>query len=274
MSDREKKSALPAAFFALLLLLLIGGTIAHFMLPQYAPPASITDTARQVDGQYRLTLYITAAIFVAAQLGLAFAVIRFRDRGRPARFLNGNNTLEALWITATIVLFLGLGALGRKAWAAVRYTGPEAGAVQIEVTGMQFQFAFRYPGADGRFGRLDPQLISAATGNPLGIDPADPGGRDDVVSSTLGVPVGRPVELLIRSQDVVHNFYVRELRLQQDAVPGLVVPIHFTADRVGRYDIVCTQLCGLGHQKMHARLDVMTEADYENFLRQQQTAGQ
>ena len=270
MNDRQKGATLPAVLFALVILILVVHVVLIFALRQYAAPAPITANAREIDHQYRLTLWLTGVLFVLAQLGLAFAVLRFRDRGRPARFSPGNNALEIFWTSLAVLLFLGLGFLGRKAWAATRYTDPPSGSVQIEITEMQFQFMFRYPGPDGKFGRIDAALISADTGNPLGIDPASPEGHDDLVASgTLAVPVGRPVELLIRSQDVIHSFFVRELRLQQDAVPGLIVPVHFTADKIGKYDIVCTQLCGLGHQKMHAVLDVMTENDYENFLRQQ-----
>ena len=138
----------------------------------------------------------------------------------------------------------------------------------MEVTEEQFVYYFRYPGPDGKFGRIDPSLISAPMGNPLGIDPNDPAGRDDIVVSTLTVPVNHPVELLIRSQDVIHNFFVRELRLQQDAVPGMVVPLHFTPDRIGRYYIMCTQLCGMGHNEMHSLMNVVSEADYKKFLAQ------
>jgi cytochrome c oxidase subunit II len=273
IAPRARGSTLLAIVFALAILTLVVHVVLIFASQKYAAPAPISSDARAVDHQYQLTLWLTGVLFVVTQLALAFFVLRFRDRGQRARFFVGNNTLETFWAAVAVVLFLGLGAVGRKAWAEVRYTGPEAGSIQVEVTGMQFQFVFRYPGPDGKFGRLDPALISADTGNPLGTDPNSPEGRDDIVTSgTLAVPVGRPVELLIRSQDVIHNFFVRELRLQQDAVPGLVVPVHFTPDRIGKYDIVCTQLCGLGHQKMHAFLQVMSESDYENFLRQQAAA--
>jgi cytochrome c oxidase subunit 2 len=272
MTNRNSGSRAPAALFALAIAVLLAATLLVFFSHKYVAPAPISDDARAVDRQFHLTLTLVGVIFVVAQITLAFAVVRFRDRGQRARFLPGNNALEILWTGAAIVLFLGLGALGRKAWAAVRYTTADPGAIQIEVTEMQFQYAFRYPGPDGRFGHLDPAQINAAASNPLGIDQNDPAGKDDIVTATLGVPVGRPVELLIRSQDVVHNFFVRELRLQQDAVPGLVIPVHFTADRAGRYDIVCTQLCGLGHYKMHAFLDVLSEADYQKFLATQAAA--
>jgi cytochrome c oxidase subunit 2 len=266
-------SAVPAATLALLLVILVVVTVYYFVAHLYPAPPPITTVGAAMDHQYDLTLYVTGTVFVLSQLGLAFAVFRFRDHGQQANFTRGNNTLEVLWTSATIILFLGLGFLGRKAWAETRFTQPAPGAIQVEVTTNQFVFNFRYPGPDGKFGRLDPKRISPSTGNPLGLDPNDPSGKDDIVVPTLTVPLNRSVELLIRSQDVIHNFFVRELRLQQDAVPGMVIPIHFTAEQVGQYEIVCTQLCGLGHSRMHSYLNVVSDSDYENFLKQQ-AAGQ
>jgi cytochrome c oxidase subunit II len=208
-------------------------------------------------------------VFILSQLGLAYAIFRFRDQGQKAHFTRGNNTMEVVWTTATIVLFLGLGLLGHKAWAAVRFTEAEPDAIKIEVTTNQFVYNFRYPGVDGKFGRLDPKQISASTGNALGLDSNDPAGRDDIVVPTLTVPVNRQIELLIHSQDVIHNIFVRELRLQQDAVPGLEIPLHFTANTIGSYEIVCTQLCGLGHYRMRSVLNVVSDSDYQKFLKEQ-----
>ena len=151
--------------------------------------------------------------------------------------------------------------MGYRAWADMRFTQVAPDAVQVEVTENQFVFNFRYPGVDGKFGKLDPKLISASTGNPLGLDPNDPAGKDDIVVPTLTVPVNREIELLLRSQDVIHNFFVRELRLQQDAVPGIVIPMHFTANKIGHYEVVCTQLCGLGHYRRRTFMDVVSNED-------------
>jgi cytochrome c oxidase subunit II len=255
----------------LLLLVLVVATVWIFIARLYPAPPPITANGAQVDRQFNLTLYVTGAIFVLAQLGLGYAVLRFRDRGQIAHFTHGNTNVEVVWIALTFILFVGLGVLGSQAWSAARLTPAAAGSVQIEVTENQFVFNFRYPGPDGRFGRLDPSLVSPPTGNPLGLDPTDPASKDDIVVPTLTVPVNRPVELLLRSQDVVHNFFVRELRLQQDAVPGMVIPLDFTADRIGRYEIVCTQLCGLGHYKMHSSLNVVSASDYQSFLARQAT---
>jgi cytochrome c oxidase subunit II len=268
----HKGSATPATLLAALLLALVIATAWIFIARFYAAPAPITSDGVLVDRQYRLTLYVTGAIFILAQLGLAFAAFRFRDHGQRARFSHGNVAAEATWISVTLVLFIGLGIFGRKAWADVRFTSAPTGVLQVEVTENQFVFNFRYPGPDGKFGRLDPALVDAPDGNPLGLDPHDPAARDDVVVPTLTIPVDRPVELLLRSQDVIHNFFVRELRLQQDAVPGMVIPVHFTPERIGHYEIVCTQLCGLGHYKMRSFLDVVSAADYNRYLSRQSAA--
>lgn len=263
----ESGSAATAGLLAILQVILVGVTVYVFASKLFGPPAAITSVGRAVDQQYNLTLYVTAVVFVLSQLGLAYVVFRFRDHGQRAHFSRGNNTMEFVWTTATIVLFLGLGILGRRAWAEVRFTPPAANAIQVEVVENQFVFNFRYPGPDGKFGKLDPKQISASTGNPLGLDSNDPAGKDDIVVPTLTVPVNHEVDLQITSQDVVHNFFVRELRVQQDAVPGLIVPIHFTAEKIGQYEIVCTQLCGLGHSRMHTYLNVVSDADYATFLK-------
>ena len=265
--NRACGSAAPA-FLAILLILLVATTVFIFAARLYPAPAPISFDAVRIDRQYNLTLYATGVAFVLAQLGLAYAGVRFRDRGQNARFVRGNVALEIFWTLLTLLVFLGLGMLGRKAWADARFTPSVSGALQVEATTYQFVYAFRYPGADGKFGRLDPSLVNAPAGNPLGIDPNDPAGRDDIVVSELTVPVNQPVELLLRSEDVIHSFFVRELRLQQDAVPGMVIPIAFTASQVGQYEIVCTQLCGLGHYKMHSLLHVVSQAEFETFLHQ------
>ena len=239
---KDRGSAVAPAVLALLIVIMVVITVYVFVAKLWAPPAPITAVGVDIDHQYMLTLYVTGVVFILSQLGLAYAIFRFRDRGQKAHFTRGNNTMEVVWTTATIVLFLGLGLLGHKAWASVRFTEASPEAIKIEVTTNQFVYNFRYPGADGKFGRLDPKQISASTGNALGLDSNDPAGRDDIVVPTLTVPVNREIELLIRSQDVIHNFFVRELRLQQDAVPGLEVPLHFTANTIGSYEIVCTQL--------------------------------
>lgn len=275
----ERGNAAPAAMFAVTLVTLVGASVYCFVWGKWNPPVAITRVASEIDAQYHLTLIVTGAAFIFAQLGLAFAIVRYRDDGKSAHYSHGNNKLEFIWTVATTVIFLGLGVLGYQAWGTRRLTPAAPNAIRIEVVTSQFVYYFRYPGPDGKFGTTSPKLIDPAIGNSLGIVPNDPAGRDDIVVPTLTVPVDHEIELLIRSHDVIHSFFVRELRLQQDSVPGMTVPLHFTPEKIGQYDIVCTQLCGLGHSRMHSYLNVVSESDYEKFLNQeerlvQQTGGQ
>jgi cytochrome c oxidase subunit II len=263
----ERGSTSVALALAIFLVLMTVITVYIFMAKIWWFPPPITNLGQEIDSQFMRTLLITGIVFVAAQFGLAIAVYRFRDHGQKATYFEGNNTMEIVWTVATVVLFVGLGLYARNAWAQVHFIGASPGAIPIEVTAQQFAWNFRYAGADGKFGRTKPELVSASTGNPVGLDPTDPAAKDDVVSPVAAVPVGREIELTLRSQDVTHAFYVRELRLKQDAVPGMEIHIHFTADVPGDYELVCAELCGLGHYRMHSMLTVMSESDYEKWLK-------
>ena len=265
-------SVVTAVSLALFLILFVAATVYIFAERLFPAPPPITSAALMVDHQYNLTLYAAGAAFVLAQLGLAYMIFRYRDRGQRAHFTRGHTWMEIAWTVITLATFLGLGIAGNRVWADLEILPSSDDPIQVEVTESQFVYTFRYPGPDGKFGRLEASLVSPATGNPLGIDPSDPAGKDDIVASSLTVPVDRPIELLIRSQDVIHNFFVRELRLQQDAVPGMVIPMHFTPDRIGHYEIVCTQLCGLGHYHMHSMLDVVSASGYTAFLKREAAA--
>jgi cytochrome c oxidase subunit 2 len=165
---------------------------------------------------------------------------------------------------------LALGVMGQKAWATVYFTGSKKDAIQIQAQAEQFAYYFRYPGPDGKFGNIHPDKIDESSQNYFGLDPANEvEARDDIVSGELVVPVDHEIQLLMHAKDVGHSFYVRELRIQQDFVPGLDLSIHFTATKIGKYEIVCTQLCGLGHYNMKAYLNVMSQADYEKWLKDQ-----
>lgn len=263
----ELGSTTVALAFAVFLVLMTVATVYIFWAKVWWFPPAISDFGHEIDAQFTRTFIITGIVFVLAQFGLALAIFKFRDHGQKAAYFEGNNTMEIVWTVATVVLFVGLGLFAHNAWAQVHYIGASPGAIPIEVTAQQFAWNFRYAGADGKFGRTKPELVSASTGNPVGLDPTDPAAKDDVVSPVAAVPVGREIELTLRSQDVTHAFYVRELRLKQDAVPGMEIHIHFTADVPGDYELVCAELCGLGHYRMHSMLTVMSESDYEKWLK-------
>lgn len=268
-TQRERGTAISAILMVIVLVLLVVSTVYIFVANIWPMPPAITAVGHWIDQQYKLTLWITGVVFVLAQLGLALFVWQYRDRGQAVRFTHGNTVLEVLWTTTTFVLFIGLGVMAVRAWARVHFVSAAPGALQVQVMAEQFTWTFRYPGPDGKFAPTAPQYYASSSGNPFGIVPDSPD-KDDVISGVLVVPVDREVELLLQSKDVVHDFFVRELRIKQDVVPGMVIPIHFTPRQVGTYEIVCAQLCGLGHNHMHSYLRVVTEAEFEQWLREQQ----
>jgi cytochrome c oxidase subunit 2 len=213
------------------------------------------------DHHLRLNLWIIFSLASLAHI-LIFTGLFLRRSSRPRHLW----TIEYLPLVILAILFATLGIRAERLWAAMRYTGASHEAMQIEVTGQQFAWYFRYPGADATFGITQPRLADAAVGNPVGIDPADPHSADDFVTSELVLPTGREIDLTLRAQDVIHGFSVPELRLKQNAVPGESIHIHFTATRPGTYAILCTQLCGLGHYRMSANLRVLPPAEFSTWL--------
>lgn len=254
--------------FALLLVLITLTLVGPLVGKIWWLPVLSSAHGAAIDKQFLFSMILCAVIFIPAQLGLAYVIVRFRDRGQGAKYSHGNNKLEAIWVIATAVFFLGMNLMGQRLWAERQFEKAPAGALQIEVTAQQFVWNMRYQGPDGKFGRTDPKLISDSGGNPLGLDTSDPVAQDDIVAPTMAVPINRPVELILKTKDVTHSFFVRELRLKQDTVPGMVIRVHFTATRLGKYEIACSELCGLGHYKMRSFLDVLSEPDYEKWLKE------
>jgi cytochrome c oxidase subunit 2 len=248
----------------LILVALAGGAL--FAFPPAWFPLSITAEAHAWDRQFGWTLWITGIIFLSAQILLAWTILRGRNK-RASAPRDGHRGLEIGWTMATAVLFLTLAALGSRGWA--RVPGPSPGKETIEVYSHQFAWNFRYPGPDGRFGKTANAFISDSGGNPFGIDPQDADGKDDIVTASLRIPAGRDVLLLLHSRDVVHDFFVRELRTKQDIVPGMEIPLEVHVDRPGQYEIACAELCGLGHSQMRSLMIVMPSGEYDRWKRGQ-----
>lgn len=244
---------------------LVAAVIFLFEAPPAWFPAPISSLATLFDAQFLRTMWLVGFAFFLVQFLLIYVVVRYRKRGGTAARFSGHPWMEFVWTGITAALFFGISLRGMSVFT-LPHLGPEpAGTEIIEVTAHQFAWTFRYPGADGKFGRTDLRLISDAGGDPLGLDPKDPAGKDDIVVSTLRVPVGRDVSLTLRSRDVIHDFFVRELRVKQDVVPGMDIPYRFRADQVGSYEIACAELCGLGHSQMRAVMMVMPAAEYDRW---------
>lgn len=233
-------------------------------------PESASSHGESVDRQFMYTLWVTGAVFIVAQVALGYLLVRYRERpGRKAIYNHGNDKMELTWTLATTVLFYVMVIAGQGIWYSLYIEAAPQNALQIEVTGQQFAWNIRYAGPDGEFGPVSPDLINDSSGNPLGLDLQNSAAQDDLVVPTMAIPINRPIELLLRSKDVTHAFSVRELRIKQDTVPGLVIPIVFTATRTGRFEISCAELCGLGHHRMRSFIEVLSEEDYSNWLVEQ-----
>jgi len=238
----------------------------------YAQPMDISTHGHAIDEQLSDTMSEGGVSFLGAQLLLAFFVWKFSNRkpgSKVTQMPGGANLMVAAAFILVGTEVLALGVLGQKAWANVYFTPAKPNAMQIQAQAGQFAFYFRYPGADGKFGALHPDKIDEGNGNFFGLDPAnDVDARDDIVTAELDIPVNQEIQLLMHSKDLSHSFYVRELRIQQDFVPGLDLAIHFTATQTGKYEILCTQLCGLGHYNMKAYLNVLSQDDFDKWLKE------
>jgi cytochrome c oxidase subunit 2 len=218
-----------------------------------------------LDRLMKINLITIVILFVIAHIVLGLT-LRKRRKATLPRLL----TIEILPLIAFCGLYAWMAITAQQLWAANRFEGPSPTAMQVEVVGVQFQWYFRYPGEDATFGTTQPQLVSAGAGNPLGLDPKDSQGNDDIVSSELVLPAGREVDLRLRAHDVIHGLFIPGMRLKQNAVPGLTLHVHFTPTTPGEYPILCTQVCGLGHGHMEAKLRVVSEAEFQQWLNQRE----
>jgi cytochrome c oxidase subunit II len=256
------------AVAVVMIVVALGSVLFHFLSPWWWTP--IASNWHYIDNTIIITFWITGVVFVAVILFMAYCIWRFRSQpGHTAHYEPESKRLE--WVL-TIVTAIGVGAMltpGLFVWHNF-VTVPE-GATEVEVLGRQWQWSYRLPGKDGKLGTADTRAISAE--NPLGVTAGDAHGQDDVVieGDDLHLPVGKPVKVLLRSVDVLHDFYVPEFRAKMDFVPGLVTYFWLTPTRTGTFDVLCAELCGIGHSQMRGRVVVEEEADYQAWLQKQKT---
>jgi cytochrome c oxidase subunit II len=243
-------------------------SVLIFACKKWWLPPSISEHGPALDRQFMLTILIVGIAFSAAQIGLGYMLWKYRDSssGERAVYTHGSNRLEILWTVITAVIFISIAVMGQSVWASLRLNAAPAGSYQVEVVAQQFQWNFHYPGKDGLFGRTDPKLIDDSSLNFVGLDETDPNAADDSVVTALAVPVNRPTELILRSKDVIHSFWVPPLRFKQDLVPGMAIRVHFTANKVGKYELACAELCGQLHFKMKSYMLVLPENEHKALI--------
>ena len=240
----------------------------------YGLPPCVTTTGEQIDFIIKIIFWLTAVVFVATQGTYIYYLIRYRRRpGVKAHYSHGNNTLEIIWTTLPTIIFLALAIYSNRVWEEIHRPAPE-NSLTIDVSSYQFGWEMRYPGVTGKLAPIDVKKITPL--NRWGTDEADPRTAQDVISTELVIPVGRPVHLLLHARDVIHSFYVPEFRLYQDCVPGRTIGwVWFQATRTGNFQLACNQLCGTGHYNMKAPIRVVSEEAFQEWLvpRQQKNSG-
>ncbi len=229
------------------------GTVGCFVYSYFSPdwwlpnPADqphhvISTFGREIDSLFVIILWITGIVFIATQVVLVWAMHRFADerdaQGRPVRkadYFHGSQRLEVIWtiIPAAILVFIALYQMGTWAEIKFRSSAPKISPL-AEITGRQFQWVMRYPGPDKKLNTAD----------------------DLVVVNDLHFVKKQTVMIYLKSSDVLHSFFLPQLRIKQDAVPGLTIPVWFDADTAGSYELVCAELCGWGHYKMRGQVTV------------------
>ena len=231
-------------------------------------PRNVNMFGHEIDFIFYLILWLTGVTAVAVFSVMVYFLVKYRARpGIPAIHSHGNNTLEVIWTTIPVFIFLALAIYGNEQWTQMRLRTPPADALPVAVVGEQFGWNVRYPGADGKLAKMVASKVGKD--NPFGVDPADPDGMDDFTTyNDIVFPLNRPVRLYLSSKDVIHAFYVPEFRLYQDMVPGRVYDfVWLKAEATGNFQLACNQLCGQGHYKMFGKLAVVGESDYQAWAK-------
>ncbi len=254
-----------------LIVLVVGSLVFHFVSPWTFTP--IASNWGMIDSTVDITFVVTGIVFVAVNLFMAYAIIRYRHKpGAKAHYEPENKKLE-IWLT--VLTTIGVAAMltpGLFVWA--NFVAVPDGAMEVEAIGQQWKWTYRLPGDDGEFGTVDAKLIG--TDNPFGIDPDDPNGDDDVLidDATVHIPVGGPVRFWLRSKDVLHNFTVAQFRVKMDLVPGMESYMWFEPTQVGEYEVLCEELCGMAHHAMRGRVIVDEPGDYQAWVDSHPTFGE
>jgi cytochrome c oxidase subunit 2 len=251
--------------------LVLGSIAFHLFSPWWQTP--IASNWGSIDSALHITLLICAAAFVSLNLFMAYALMRFRHRpGSRAHYEPENSKLEKRLTLWTAIGIAGMLTPGLAAWGKYVTVPPEAAVV--EAVGQQWQWGFRFPGPDGILGTAAVKFMTLD--NPFGLNPLDPFGRDDILVETneLHLPVGKPVKMLLRSKDVLHDFYVPEFRAKMDLVPGTVTYFWVTPTVKGKYEILCAELCGAGHYQMRGTVIVESPKDFDAWRSRQTTFSQ
>ena len=237
-------------------------------------PVEASSHAAEIDRMVVLVHWLMLVLFIGWGAYFIVTLFRFRQSASPRANYHGvkSHFSSYIEVAVAVVEVVLLVFFAIPAWATrVTNLPPESEAVVVRVVGEQFAWNMQYPGADGKFGRTDIKLVAAD--NPLGLDRSDPVAKDDITTiNQLNLPVNRPVIIHLSSKDVIHSFSLLQMRVKQDAIPGMNIPLWFTATETGDWEINCSQLCGLGHYRMRGFYSIKTQADYDAWMKEEVAA--
>ena len=250
------------------LLVIVGSILFHIFTPWYW--TDIASNWGGMDDTITLTFWVGGGVFIAVCLFMIYCVIRYQHKeGRRAEYKPEDKKLEKILTWATTLGVAALLAPGLIIWN--QYVNVPKNAIEVDVMAWQWGWQYRLPGEDGKLGTT--QVRNIADNNPFGINPDDPFGKDDIMveSDVINLENNRPVKILLRSVDVLHNWYVPQFRAKMDAVPGTVTFYWFEPNKVGEYEVLCAEYCGVGHYAMRGGVIVQDKIEYENWISEQET---
>jgi cytochrome c oxidase subunit 2 len=235
-------------------------------------PIDVSTHGASIDRLIYVVHGLMFVLFVGWAAFLVIAIVRFRARKGHSADAGGHHfrlpTYLEIGVAVFEVVLLFVFSVPFMFRMKREFPSREA-AVSVRVVAEQFAWNVHYPGRDGVWGRSDLKLVSAT--NPLGLDPDDPRGRDDITTiNQLHVPVGKPVIVELSSKDVIHSFGIPVMRVKQDVIPGQQIPVWFEATRTGSFEIACAQLCGLGHYRMRGFFVVKTPEEFDAWLAEEE----
>ena len=250
------------------LAVIIGSVLFHIFTPWWW--TDIASNWGAMDDTINLTFWIGGGVFILVCLFMVYCTFKFSYKeGRNVEYKPEDNKLEKILTVATTLGVAALLAPGLIVWN--EFINTPKNALNIEVMAWQWGWQYRLPGEDGKLGTA--QVVKISDENPFGINLDDPNGKDDILiqSDELHLKTNRPVQILLRSVDVLHNFYVPQFRSKMDAIPGIITYYWFEPNKVGEYEVLCAEYCGLGHYGMRAKVVVENKQNYENWLNEQET---
>lgn len=229
----------------------------------WAPP-NVTVGGKKIDEILNFIFVLTLLVFILTQTIYIIYLVKYRRKpGVKAHYSHGNNTLEIVWTSIPVLIFLGLAIYSNRVWKEL-FRDPPPDALQVNISAYQFGWDFRYPGADGKLGESDVKNITLE--NKFGVNKDDPAAADDFTATELVFPAGKPLHIFLNARDVIHSFYVPSFRLYQDALPGRTISwVWFIVEKPADFQLACSQLCGIGHYNMKAPIRVLPQKEFDEW---------